>query len=138
MNPVVVDTDIVSFLFKNDVRRSAVYRPHLARRTLVLSFMTVAELDYWALEHNWGPDRCRKMEEHLRSFVVYPYDRQLCRAWAEVIVESKRTGRLLAPGDAWVAAVAFLHQLPLVTHNAKHYEGLTSVTIITEPDNHLL
>ena len=138
MNPVVVDTDVVSFFFKNDARRSALYRRHLAHRTLVLSFMTVAELDYWALKHNWGEGRCRKMEEHLRSFLVYPYDRQLCRAWAKVMDESRRAARRLPPGDAWIAAVALIHQLPLVTHNAKHYKGLRSVTIITEPDNHLL
>jgi hypothetical protein len=42
--PVVVDTDVVSYLFKGDSRAPR-YRPHLVGHTPVLSFMTVAELD---------------------------------------------------------------------------------------------
>jgi len=37
---LVVDTDVVSFFFKGDTR-SALYRPHLDGRLLVISFMTV-------------------------------------------------------------------------------------------------
>ena len=37
---VIVDTDVVSFLFKGDTR-AQLYRPHLQGKTLALSFMTV-------------------------------------------------------------------------------------------------
>lgn len=50
---VVVDTDVVSYLFKGDSRAEA-YRPHLTGNLLVVSFMTVAELDRWALERDWA------------------------------------------------------------------------------------
>lgn len=46
---VVVDTDVISFLLKDDTRVQA-YRPHLQDKTLVLSFMTVAELYQWAYQ----------------------------------------------------------------------------------------
>jgi tRNA(fMet)-specific endonuclease VapC len=49
--PTIVDTDVVSFLFKRDTR-AELYRPHLSTRLLVVSFMTVAELDRWALSRN--------------------------------------------------------------------------------------
>jgi hypothetical protein len=32
--------------------------------------MTVAELDRWALERDWGEARRARMEQHLRNFVV--------------------------------------------------------------------
>ena len=41
MSDVIVDTDVVSFLFKRDTR-ARLYRPHLPGQTLHLSFMTVA------------------------------------------------------------------------------------------------
>jgi tRNA(fMet)-specific endonuclease VapC len=44
---VIVDTDVVSFLFKGDTRAQA-YREHLRGKTLAISFMTVAELYQWA------------------------------------------------------------------------------------------
>lgn len=43
MTSVVVDTDVVSFSFKRDSRIRR-YRPHLLGKTLVISFMTLAEL----------------------------------------------------------------------------------------------
>jgi predicted nucleic acid-binding protein len=43
----VIDTDVVSFLLKGDMR-AELYRPHLTSPPFVLSFMTVAELRSWA------------------------------------------------------------------------------------------
>jgi tRNA(fMet)-specific endonuclease VapC len=43
MTPVVIDTDVVSFLFKNDTR-ARLYLPLLRKRELLVSFMTEAEL----------------------------------------------------------------------------------------------
>ena len=50
---VVVDTDVVSYIFKGDTRGDA-YRRHLVGRLGIVCFMTVAELDRWALNHSWG------------------------------------------------------------------------------------
>ncbi len=43
MEPAVVDTDVVSYLFKGDTRAVG-YEPLLAGRLRVVSFMTQAEL----------------------------------------------------------------------------------------------
>lgn len=53
---IIVDTDVVSFLLKNDTRAQA-YRPHLQDKLLAFSFMTVAELYRWAYVRNWGKSR---------------------------------------------------------------------------------
>ena len=46
MTPVVLDTGVVSFLFKSDTRAEA-YLPHLRDRQWLISFMTEAELEQW-------------------------------------------------------------------------------------------
>jgi predicted nucleic acid-binding protein len=43
MTPVVVDTDVVSFLLKND-SRAQLYVPLMRNRDLLVSLMTEAEL----------------------------------------------------------------------------------------------
>ena len=48
MTPVVVDTDVVSFLFKND-SRAQLYLPLMRNLDLLVSFMTEAELEQWIL-----------------------------------------------------------------------------------------
>jgi hypothetical protein len=52
MTPVVVDADVVSFLFKND-SRAQLSLPLLKNRTLLVSFMTEAELEQWVLLAKW-------------------------------------------------------------------------------------
>jgi hypothetical protein len=44
MKPIVVDIDVVSFLFKNDSRARS-YLAHLYDRQWLISFMTEAELE---------------------------------------------------------------------------------------------
>lgn len=130
MADVVVDTDVVSFIFKGDTR-AALYAPHLNGKRLVISFMTVAELDRWAIERGWGERRRAALEERLRSFLVYPFTRALCRTWAEAVVEARRAGRPISHADAWQAATALLHGIPLVTHNAADYAGLKRLVVIS-------
>ena len=53
MTRVVVDTDVVSFIFKNHPI-GALYEADLAGCTLLISFMTLAELDRWAIQSGGG------------------------------------------------------------------------------------
>jgi hypothetical protein len=53
--PIVVDTDVLSYVFKGDTR-AVLYQPRLIGHQPVISFMTVAELAFWSEEHNWGAE----------------------------------------------------------------------------------
>lgn len=69
MDLVVVDTDVLSFIFKHDSRGEA-YKPHLAGKEIT--------------------------------------------------------------ADAWVAATALLHDIPVVTNNRKHFVGVDGLAVISE------
>ena len=131
MPAVVLDTDVVSMEFKRDTRYRA-YHPHLAGRLLVVSFMTLAELDFWALRRNWGERRREQMDRHLKKFLLHPYDRQLCREWAHVTDMAMRNGKPVATADAWIAATALLHGIPLVTNNPADYSGVDELVVVSE------
>jgi tRNA(fMet)-specific endonuclease VapC len=128
---VVVDTDVISFLLKDDTRAQA-YRTHLQDKTLVLSFMTVAELYQWAYQRNWGEKRLAWLEDRLHAFVVAPYDNDLCRQWAAICVERQHLGKPISVQDAWIAATAVRHGAPLVTHNQADFTDITGLTIISQ------
>lgn len=131
MPACVVDTDVVSLLFKNSAQAS-LYYPHLADKLLVISFMTIAELDRWALERNWGRARIALMEAHLQQFSVHPSDRDLCHVWAEVIHSERRQGRIIGTADAWIAATALLNNVSLVSHNRRDFENVIGLSLISE------
>jgi predicted nucleic acid-binding protein len=63
MSDVVVDTDVVSFLFKRDTR-ARLYRRHLLGQTLYVSFMTVADLRRWALSRKWGQVKVAQLDRY--------------------------------------------------------------------------
>jgi tRNA(fMet)-specific endonuclease VapC len=128
---VVVDTDIVSYLFKSDTRAFS-YRRHLDGRLLYVSFMTIAELEQWALLHRWGARRRAELEAHLDSFTVSEYQRELCGWWAEASVRARRSGRPIQSSDAWIAATTLLLDAPLVTHNPNDFAGVTGLSVISE------
>src|SRR6266496_2447852 len=115
MRAVVLDTDVVSFLIKNDTR-AQLYLPHLRDREWLISFMTEAELEQWALLSNWQAKRIEWMRAFLARFVIVPSSHDLVLQWAEVMVAARKAGRRLETADAWIAATAKLYDAPLISH----------------------
>lgn len=128
---VLLDTNIVSYLMRGGVLAEA-YAPHTEGRLLAIAFITVGELYYGAEKRGWGERRRKELETTLRNFVVVPYDHEIARCYGRLVAERQMRGSPIAPNDAWIAACAVRHAVPLVTHNAKDFEGITSLDIITE------
>ncbi len=119
---LILDTDVASYLFKNSPRAKP-FRPLLKGKRPALAFVSIAELFKWTLKRGWGPEKVEQLEAALRRYVVIPYDRDLAWAWARVVAVCEDAGRPIAPSDAWIAATALRHDVPLLTNNLKHYEA---------------
>ena len=130
MSTVLVDTDVFSFLFKGH-SLGRLYEADLDGKTVALSFMTVAELDRWAIQSNWGGTRKSWLDLYVEPFAILAYDRALCSKWAEVMAAAQRRGRRIECADAWIAATALLYGLPLATHNRSDYLGVPGLKIIS-------
>lgn len=65
----------------------------------------------------------------IAQYEVLGYDDATGWEWARAMSVK---GRPVAPSDAWIAAVALRHGLPLVTHNRRHFEQLAGLTLISE------
>lgn len=129
---IVLDTDVVSYLMRGGALARA-YTPHIRNRTLYVSFITVGELYFGAEKDNWGEARRLRLENTLYHFVVViPYDNGVARCYGRLVAERQRSGYPIAPNDAWIAACAVRHAVPLVTHNSRHFEGIRGLQVITE------
>jgi predicted nucleic acid-binding protein len=78
MPAVVVDTDVVSFVFKGSPL-AELYQAELLGNTLVISFMTLAELERWAVNQQWGALRRAALHQYLHRFVVQHSTHTLCQ-----------------------------------------------------------
>jgi predicted nucleic acid-binding protein len=50
------------------------------------------------------------------------------------MAQGKKSGKVIATVDAWIAATALAYEIPLVWHNGKHYSGVEKLTLICEPE----
>lgn len=128
---IVLDTNIVSYLMKGGPLAEA-YAPRVQGRLLSISFITVGELQFGAEKANWGKKKRAELERTLRNFVVIPYDHEIARCYGRLVAERQKSGKSIAINDAWIAACAVRHRIPLVTHNARHFNGITGLDVITE------
>ena len=129
MTQVIIDTDVASFLFKKHPIGN-LYQPDLAGRRGAISFMTLAELERWGLQHKWSAQRLNGLRLYIETFAVVPSTVDLCRKWAEVMVAARTVGRRIETADAWIAATALLYDVPLVTHNGADFAGVPGLKLI--------
>lgn len=126
----VLDTNIFSYLLRGDTRAEP-YREYLADRQPGVSFQTVAELRRWAIERRWGAARQRELARQVDRVVVYLVDDELITAWAEITARLRPLGRPITDADAWIAATAWVLNVPLVTHNRRHFEAITGLELFS-------
>lgn len=131
MKSIVLDTDVVSFLFKGDTR-GQIYLPQLQDRQWLISFMTEAELEQWALLANWSAKRAEWLRLFVNRSVIVPSSHDLVLKWAEAMVAARRSGRRIETADAWIAATALLYDAPLLTHNQADYLGVPGLRFSDE------
>ena len=129
MKAVVVDTDVVSLVFKADSRAEK-YVSALSAPDLLISFMTEAELERWILQARWGSERITRFRTYMKRFVSVPSSRDLIVRWAEVMVVARSLGRRIEVADAWVAATALLYDAPLLTNNPGDYVGVAGIKLL--------
>ena len=84
MRALIVDTDVVSMVFKQD-SRATLYEPVLTGSLLGISFMTLAELELWPRQSHWGPRRLAGFRQFLENYTVLPYNNDLCVLWAQIV-----------------------------------------------------
>ncbi len=129
MKVLLVDTNIVSILFK---RESPLYRrcaDAVRDSQCHISFMTRAELLLWPQLNSWGGQRRLLLEQHIREFTTLLPDEEECSLWAGIVVESRMAGRPMSDSDAWIAATAKRWRIPLLTDNYKDFEHLREIEV---------
>ncbi len=131
VDPIVVDTDVVSYLLKPNDSRAPLYWPELRNRLPIISFQTLAELLYWAAVRQWGTGRRARLDRHLQRFFVQPWDPTLCEYWAAARLQGRQRGTPLDSADAWQAATALYLGVPLLTHNRRHFDWVSGLQLVS-------
>jgi predicted nucleic acid-binding protein len=135
MHEVLLDTDVFSILLRENDMRASLYRPHVQGRIAVVSYVTIGELYFWGERRKWGDKRLRLLEEAIRATTVVRYDLEVCKTYAHLKPSLKNPSgsqRTIGDNDLWIASCAVRHDITLVTHNRRHFEGIPHLRIISE------
>jgi len=115
---VLLDTSIVSIFLKtskiHEARRKSL-EAALVGKIPLISFITVAELLFWAETRDWQQKRRTELDDRLRLCVVLQPTRFTSEIWAETKRALERNGKRLESNDLWIAASALEHDVTLYT-----------------------
>lgn len=131
---IIINTDVVSYLMRGG-KLAEIYARHIQGKKRAISFITVGELYFGAEKANWGIQKRIQLENALKNFVVIPFDIEIARIFGFIVAERDRKGKPISFHDAWIAACAIRHKVGLVTHNAKDFDHISSLDVITERDS---
>jgi tRNA(fMet)-specific endonuclease VapC len=134
MDAVLLDTDVFSYLLKRNDPRAEAYHRHVRGKSLAISFVTVGELYWGAEKRGWSEAKRADLETSLRSVIIVPFDLDVCRAYARLGALKTKDGssRTIAANDRWIAACAIRHDIPLISNNRRHFDGIPGLNLISE------
>ena len=121
---------VVSLIFKRHFLAEK-YLDSIEGQNLVLSFMTLAELALWADRRSWGAERRKRFSQFLTNFTTCHSDEPLCETWASIRHKAFVAGRPVDVADAWIAATALYLDIPLVTHNRRHFDHIEGLELVS-------
>ena len=89
---IVLDTSVVSLLFRGDPR-SGFYLGHMTDERTVIAFQTVEEIWYGAYRAGWGARRRNELALHLAQYEVVWPDAETVDISANLRVEREKAGQ---------------------------------------------
>jgi predicted nucleic acid-binding protein len=114
IDTVLLDTNVVSvFLKTSEVHEESRRKIEeaLTGKIALISFVTVAEMFYWAERHNWSEKKRASLDERLRAYGILDPTRSTSDIWAKTKRACEKLGRPRQPHDLWIAAAAIEHGL---------------------------
>jgi len=115
---LLLDTGIVSAFLKpaepHETRRQAV-ESRIRGNIGLISFITIAELYYWAEKYSWGPARRQELDSRIKNYLVLDPTRDTADIWAKTKRTCELKGRVLGAHDLWIASSALEYDVTLLT-----------------------
>ena len=126
----LIDTSIYCQPLKPQPLKSVIERwTKLGDEALSISVICEAELLYGLKWKN-----SRKLFSRYESFLkgrleIYPVDEAVAKKFADIKVQQRKSGRMVADLDLLIASTAMVRKLSLVTLNVAHFSHIKRVRI---------
>ncbi|MGI8938029.1 MAG: PIN domain-containing protein [Iamia sp.] len=99
-----------------------------------ISVVTLAELEAGVLAARESSSRSSRLVtlREAEDFTVLPIDEEVASVWAQMRVHLAESGRRVNVNDAWIAATAAAHRIPVVSQDDDFdpLEGVADLAVI--------
>ena len=94
---------------------------------IVISSVTVGELEYGAAKSRWGEHARQVMQAFLANYTIIPFDEPDAIYFGELRAELAAKGTPIGAYDAMIGAQGVARNLTVVTHNTKEFNRISGL-----------
>ena len=117
---MILDTNALSAFVDGDLSVGNVLRGQLRAAIPVI---VLGEFRYGIAQSKQRSAYETWLEAHLPHFEILPVTDETAVAYADLRVALKRAGRPIPANDAWIAALALQHRLPVLSRD-QHFDSV--------------
>lgn len=125
----LLDTNICIYFMKNKypdlTKRLMSYDPS----ELMISSVTVFELEYGASKSGWGEKTRQKMLLFLAPFTILPFDANDAFSTGRIRGYLTQAGTPIGPYDVMIAGQGLSRNLTVITHNVKKFSRVPGLKV---------
>ena len=125
----LLDTNVCIHFMKHTHPRLTEKLLSLDPSELILSAVTVYELEYGAEKSSWGEKTRQKLAMFLAPFRILPFTTEDALTAAKIRGYLERRGTMIGPYDTLIAAQGVARGMTVVTHNTEEFRRVPGLQL---------
>ena len=125
----LLDTNICIYLLKNTYPTLTEKVFFMSPASIVMSSVTVYELEYGAAKSNRGEKTRQKLAQFMAPFTILPFDCNDAVTAGRIRGFLEKQGKIIGPYDYLIAAQGITKGLTVVTHNTREFERIPDIIL---------
>ena len=129
MNPALIDTDTLSYFFRNN---PAVVEK-LDKYLKEYGFINLSVITYYevlnGLYFKDAKKQMKKFEDFVKLNQVLPLTEEVAKKAAEIYAKLRKKGKTIGHNDILIASTAMVNNMTLITNNEKHFKNIEDLDI---------
>ncbi len=125
----LLDTNICIYAMKNSFPSLTDKLFSIHPDEIVVSSITVSELEYGASKSRWKEETRFRMRLFLSAFQTIPFSQEDALVCGRIRALLASAGTPIGPYDLMIAAQALQRNLTVVTHNTKEFERVPGLLL---------
>ena len=125
----LLDTNICIYFMKNTYPALTQKLLSMDPADLMISSVTVFELEYGAAKSNWGERTRQKLAMFLAPFGILPFTADDAICAGDIRAQLEKQGLRIGPYDVLLAGQALSGKLTFVTHNTGEFNRVPNLRL---------